>query len=116
MTLTINPLLTPSITISASSTQICTGGNVLFSIVSTTNGGTSPTYQWQKNAVNIGGATSSTYSTTTLNDGDSISVIMSPSSEICTNVSSVSSNAIPISVYTTPATPGAITGDSALVL
>ncbi len=43
------------------STTFCTGGNVVL----TANSGTSQTYQWTKNAANISGATSISYTATT---------------------------------------------------
>jgi hypothetical protein len=49
------------------SQSICAGSPVTFSITAT---GTSPTFQWRKNTVNIGGATSSTYTINTVAAGD----------------------------------------------
>ncbi len=48
-----------SITSQPASQSICVGDNALFSVTVT---GTGPTYQWRKDNINIGGATSSTYS------------------------------------------------------
>lgn len=49
----------PTITTHPTSLSECAGNPVEFSVVAT---GTSPSYQWQKNLVNIPGATNSTYS------------------------------------------------------
>jgi hypothetical protein len=62
---------TVSITSSASG-AVCPGASVTFTAVST--GITSPTYQWFKNNVAINGATSSTYSTTSLTTNDQVYV------------------------------------------
>jgi hypothetical protein len=62
-----------SVTITSSvSFPVCAGTNVVFT--ATTSGISSPTYQWYKNSVAISGATSSTYSTTTLSNNDQINV------------------------------------------
>lgn len=41
-----------------------------------TNGGTAPTYQWRVNGTNVAGATSSTYTTTTLTNGQVVTCVM----------------------------------------
>jgi endo-1,4-beta-D-glucanase Y len=73
-TITINPTVTPSVTISASATTICTGTSVTFT-PTPVNGGT-PTYQWRNNSTNIAGATGATYTSMTLANGDKIDVVM----------------------------------------
>ena len=70
-----------TITSSASSNTICTGTNVTFT-ANAQNFSNTPTYQWFKNGVAITGATSSTYSTTSLANNDIINVSCSNSSNI----------------------------------
>lgn len=70
-----------TITSSASSNAICTGTNVTFT-ANAQNFSTTPTYQWYKNGGAISGATSSTYSTTTLSNNDNINVSCSTVSNI----------------------------------
>ncbi len=54
ITMTVNPNVTPSITIAASPTgTICSGTSVTFT-ATPTNGGTTPFYQWKKNGLNVG--------------------------------------------------------------
>ncbi len=86
-------VLVPSVAIAASATSICPGTSVTFT-ATPTNGGT-PTYQWKKNGTNISGATSATYSVTTLVDGDVITCQMTATGT-CT--STVTSNSITMSV------------------
>ncbi len=96
ITMTVNPAVTPSVSITASSNPICSGQSVTFT-ATPTNGGSSPTYQWQLNGVNIPGATGSTYTTTTLNNGDQINVVMT-SNAACASPATVNSNTITMTV------------------
>ncbi|MGM5470094.1 LamG-like jellyroll fold domain-containing protein [Flavobacteriaceae bacterium LMO-SS05] len=105
--ITVNPVLTPSVSISASTTSICSTTNVTFT-ATPTNGGSSPTYQWLVNGSPVG-SNSPTYSTTTLSNNAVVTVQMA-TSEPCNNNALVTSNAITMTVYTTPAVPGTISG------
>ncbi len=71
--LTVNPIT--AITIQPASQTVCAGTNVTFSV---TASGTSVTYQWRKNTVNIPGATSSSYTITgaTASDAGSYDVVV----------------------------------------
>ena len=96
--ITVNPSsgLTASVSINQStSTVICSGTPVLFT-ATPTNGGGSPAYQWKVNSTNVGTNTY-TYSTSTLNNGDVVSCIMT-SSLLCVNNSPATSNAITMTV------------------
>ena len=53
---------------------VMTGTPVTFTANITSGGGLAPTFQWLRNAIPIPGATNTTYTTSTLNDGDSISL------------------------------------------
>ncbi len=100
--ITITPTadVTPSVSISGSATS-CANAPVTFT-ATPTNGG-SPTYQWQNNGVAISGATSSTYSSSSLSNGDAIRVVMT-STAACTTANPVTSNTISETV-TTNVTP-----------
>ncbi|MBB1283471.1 T9SS type A sorting domain-containing protein, partial [Flavisolibacter sp. BT320] len=75
MATAVNPNLPVSVTIASNDADntICAGTSVTFT-ATPTNGGSSPAYQWYKNNAIINGQTGVTYTTTTLADGDRITV------------------------------------------
>ena len=95
ITMVITSSLTPSVSIAATSNPICAGTSVTFS-ASPVNGGDSPIYQWQLNGVNVG-SNSSTYSSSTLVNGDQIICALN-SDMACANPSNATSNTITMSV------------------
>ena len=106
---TINPVLIPDVTITSSSTNICTtapSGStpVNFSVLSSNNLGTSPVYQWKLNGNPIAGATSSTYSANGLANGSVISLAVS-SNATCASPVTATSNNITLVGFTPPAPP-----------
>ena len=63
----------PSVTITSSASGVvCAGTNITFTAIVTSI--SSPTYQWVKNGATIPGATSSTFTTSTLSNNDQIQV------------------------------------------
>jgi gliding motility-associated-like protein len=100
----------PSVTISAlPAGPICIGTPVAFTAVPV-NGGSSPTYQWLVNGLNAG-TNSPTYTTSTLSDGDVVSVILI-SNATCASPLSDTSNSLTISVDTIPVP--VVSGDTIL--
>ena len=91
VTMIVNLLLTPTITINASTNNVCVGTAITFN-TTTTNSGTTPIYQWKKNGINVG-TNSVTYTVNTLTSADYISCSVSISGG-CFTTSSVSSNTI----------------------
>ena len=101
-TVTITPFVTPSVSIAASSTSICLGNSVTFT-ATPVNPGAAPLYQWKLNGTDIPGATSLTYTTNTLSNGDKITFVM-VSNAPCATVTNVTSNEIQVTVTSvTPA-------------
>jgi hypothetical protein len=98
---TENPVLTPFVTIGSStgSSTVCRGANTIFTAL-TTNGGSSPMYQWKVNGINVG--TASTYNYVPV-AGDVITAILT-SSETCARPTTATSNlALTVSPIETPA-------------
>ena len=88
------PVASVSISQTAGASTVCAGASVTFTATAT-NGGTAPTYQWKVNGTAVTGATSATFTTTTLAAGsDAITCVM------ISNLSGVTGN---------PATSNSIT-------
>lgn len=91
----VKPLLLPTVSINASATTFCAGTQVKFT-ASSTNQGTSPSYQWMRNGVNIGGNSDSLI-VSTLTNQDSIHVILT-SNAMCATPTTATSNKIQVTV------------------
>jgi len=85
-----------SVILNADQTNICFGDSVIFTS-SVSNGGTSPFYQWYVNGVVVTGGTNSSFSSSTLNNGDSVYVSV-VSSDSCNNSDTAYSPAIYMNV------------------
>ena len=95
VTVLTNPLVTAGILISTPTSSICIGDMITFTS-SITNGGTTPLYQWQVNGTNAGTGASS-FSTSSLADGDVVTCILT-SNASCLTAASVTSNSVAITV------------------
>ena len=98
ITMSVKDLLSPSINITASDIEICSGTPVIFT-TNIADAGVNPAYQWQLNGVNTG-TNSPNYSNSLLKDGDQINCVLTTSSG-CNNAA-VSSNAITMLVNKSP--------------
>ncbi|PSJ77255.1 hypothetical protein C7N43_09415 [Sphingobacteriales bacterium UPWRP_1] len=92
----VSALVTPSVSISANPGNNITAGPPVTFTATPTNGGTTPTYQWKKNNVNVG-ANSPTYMDNALANGDVITVVMT-SSDPCASPATATSDAITMTV------------------
>ncbi len=75
VTVTIHPILPVTLSVSSSPDTVCQGQPIQFTAVSQ-NGGNPPTYSWVVNKTQDPNATDSTYSSTNLNNGDSVTCVM----------------------------------------
>jgi IPT/TIG domain/FG-GAP-like repeat/Secretion system C-terminal sorting domain len=107
--MTINDVVIPTVTVSASDTIICSGQTVIFT-ANPTGEGLSPAYQWNKNNLAAGDGTS-TYAATGLANGDAITVTLT-SSDGCASPQKVTSGSVPINVNPNPSVT--ITGDTSV--
>lgn len=96
--MTVNPVFTPTVSASASSTTICSGETVTFTAAAT-NAGSNPTYQWTLNGAPVG-SNSSVYTNSSLFSGDQIDVSLT-TSETCPTMATVLSSVITMTVNNT---------------
>jgi len=97
ITMQVNPVVTPTVSITANpSGQICPGANVTFT-ATPVNGGTTPAYDWQVNGVSTG-TNQNTFSSATLQDGDVVTVVLT-SNAACLTTATAVSNAVTIDYF-----------------
>ncbi|NJO25288.1 MAG: hypothetical protein HC867_05150, partial [Bacteroidia bacterium] len=97
ISMTVNPIIIPSVIISANpGNTICAGTNVTFT-AAPTNGGTTPVYQWKLNGNNVG-TNSDTYQNTSLANGDIINCELTSNATCASPATTVTSNAITMAV------------------
>ena len=97
VTATVNPLYTPTVTIVSSDAdnEICSGDAVTFTATAVDAG--NPTYVWNIGGSPVSGETASTFTTTTLADGDEVTVTVT-ADNTCQTVNEVTSTGITTTV------------------
>lgn len=94
---TVNTVVSvPTISISASGNNACSGNPIVFT-ATTTGAGASPVFSWKINGVNAG-TNSNSYSSAALSKGDVISCTLTVTN--CNGTSTVSSNSITVAAGT----------------
>ena len=106
---TVTSIVTPSVSISASSTNICNGSSASFT-ATPTNGGATPTYQWKVNGLNVG-TNSAVFTSSSIQNGDIVSCVMA-SSLPCISSANVTSNTITMSVVSSAPTSVSISSSN----
>ncbi|QED36231.1 T9SS type A sorting domain-containing protein [Antarcticibacterium arcticum] len=109
ITMTVNVVRTPTVSISSNKTSICPGESVTYT-ASNTFGGTSPQYSFYLNGETstLQTGSSNTFTTTTLDNGDRIRVVLTSNLECVTSsTAEVTSSAITVRAGT-PVKPGTI--------
>ncbi|WP_118975833.1 hypothetical protein [Taibaiella koreensis] len=99
LSVAVSPSAAPSVNITAApGTTVPSGQPVTFT-ASVTNGGAAPQYQWLVNDNPVTGATASSFTTSTLNNGDAVKVKVTRS-DTCAAVNTALSPALTIQVTT----------------
>ncbi|HEY8658373.1 MAG TPA: hypothetical protein VIL78_05010, partial [Hanamia sp.] len=106
VTVTVNPTVTPSVTITSSSTNICTtapsGSSPVTFTATPVYGGTSPSYQWKLNGTTNVGSNSATYVANSFPNGSVILVVMTSNATCPSPVFVTSNNSITMTGYSSP--------------
>ena len=100
LSITPSNRLTPSVTIATPNSSVCSGAAVTFT-ATPANGGTSPAYQWRVNGVNVAGANTAVFTSSTLTGTDVVTVVMSPDvtgAGSCIQSGAVTSNGLSITI------------------
>jgi len=95
VTMTVNPVVPVSVVIDATEITVCEGTPVTFT-ATPSNGGTSPSFQWKVNNLDINGATDATWSNAPVNN-DAVTCILT-SSETCPTGNPATSNVLTMTV------------------
>ena len=94
---TLIPVALPTVTMSVKTKlPACSGAPVTFSVDNVTNAGTTPQYQWQVNGADVAGATSPTFTSSTLSDGQTVTLTLRVPTACGTLM--VVSTAVPVSI------------------
>jgi PKD repeat protein len=114
VTMTVNGTVVPtvSIAVTAGSNPSCSGNSVTFT-ATPTDGGSTPAYQWQVNGANVG-TDSDTYTSTSLNDADAVTCIMT-SSSACASPSTANSNSIAMTISSSVVPSVSIVADNSTI-
>lgn len=98
---------TPSVSISSSANNVCSGTSVTFTATAV-DAGADPAYEWKINGTAVPGASGSTFTTSALNNGDMVEVQITAD---CITAATAVSNAITMNI-TPAATPSVIVNSS----
>lgn len=103
----VNPVVTPTVAITAPNQTICANTSVTFT-ASPTNAGGTPTYQWRKNGGAISGATNATFTSASLAHNDVITCAVT-SDAACRATGISNSLTMTVNAIVTPTVSIAIT-------
>lgn len=87
---TVNPVVTPSVSLSANPSGIACSGSTVTITATPVNGGSSPGYQWYLDGNSVSGVSGNTYSSTSFATGDQVYCVLT-SSAACPSVSTATS-------------------------
>lgn len=110
--LTIYPLLIPSVTLMASSNNVCSGSNITFTATAT-NGGSSPMYNFMVNGNSVQSSSSNTYSSSIFNNNDDVKCILT-ANNTCQTSATANSNIVTMQILTNVTPSVSIASNSGL--
>jgi uncharacterized repeat protein (TIGR01451 family) len=96
----VDSVFTPSVTLTATPSGVIYASTPVTFTATTFNGGISPQFNFKINGVQVQNSSSNTYSSSSLNNGDTISCVLT-ASNICQTINTATSNLIKMSVNPT---------------
>jgi len=98
VTVTRTPAVAPTVTIAAQpSVPVCPGERITFSVASVTGASPLPSYQWQVDGTNVAGATNATFTSTTLRDGQTVTLVLTTTNN-CGQPATAVSNGVAVQI------------------
>jgi gliding motility-associated-like protein len=98
VTVTRTPTTQPTLVIAVQpNAPVCPGEPLAFSIASVTGAGPTPTYQWQVNGTDVAGATTPVFTSTTLRDGQTVTLRLRTTDD-CGQPATVVSNGVTVRI------------------
>jgi gliding motility-associated-like protein len=95
VTVTRTPTTQPTLAIAVQpNAPVCPGEPLTFSIASVTGAGPTPTYQWQVNGTDVAGATTPVFTSTTLRDGQTVTLRLRTTDECGQPATAVSNGVV----------------------
>ncbi len=91
--------VSPSVSIASPQSTLCAGSSITLN-ASPTNGGSAPTYQWKVNGTNAG-TNSSTFTSSTLTNGDVVTCVMTSNAN-CLSTPTATSNTYTVAITAIP--------------
>jgi gliding motility-associated-like protein len=76
---------------------VCQGDRITFGVITLTGSSPLPSYQWQVDGADVAGATGPTFSSTTLRDGQAVTLRLR-TTDACGQAVTVTSNAVPVQI------------------
>lgn len=111
ITMQVNPLTTPTISIAADKTEVCKNENVIIT-ATVTNAGNAPQYQWKINGNTVTG-TDASFASAAFNNGDQVSCVLTSNAACAvnpalSNIVSIKVNPLITATVSITAAPGRI--------
>ncbi|MGI4870364.1 MAG: gliding motility-associated C-terminal domain-containing protein [Janthinobacterium lividum] len=98
VTVTRTTITPPTLTIEVQpSAPVCPGELLTFSIANVTGAGPASTYQWQVDGSNVSGATNAVFTSTTLRDGQTVTLLLS-TTDACGQPATAVSNGVVVHI------------------
>ncbi|PJJ83486.1 FG-GAP-like repeat-containing protein [Mucilaginibacter auburnensis] len=101
LSVSVQPMLTPGVSIQMANGTFCEGANISFT-ATPVNEGSQPKYEWLVNNILVGTTSVPQFSYSGFNNGDKISCTLSNTTSPCLAIPSATSNSVVVNIATPP--------------